>query len=137
MKSRPVMGFLAEIGINVSFSRPRVSNDNPFIESLFKTGKYCHTFPKRFASLAEAGAYLEKWVKSYNTEHHHSSLALFTPEQVFTGAWRELVPVHQAALDLAFANHPERFTKGRPIAKVPPAVVELNPVGMKAINVAA
>jgi hypothetical protein len=55
-------------------------------------------------------------VNWYNTEHHHSGLAGFTPEQVFTGRYHEIAQAKQLALDSGYQNHPERFVKGRPIA---------------------
>ena len=63
-----------------------------------------------------------------NLNQLHSSLAGFTPHQVFSGAYRELAIVRQRALDEAYARHPERFSKGRPMVKMPPAEVSINPV---------
>lgn len=36
---------LEELGLLTSFSRPRVSNDNPYSQSLFRTVKYCPDYP--------------------------------------------------------------------------------------------
>ncbi len=64
----------------------------------------------------------------YNHSHHHSSLAGFTPRQVFSGEYREIAIVRQRALNDAYARHPKRFSKGRPIVKMPPVEVNINPV---------
>ena len=64
----------------------------------------------------------------YNHTHHHSSLEGFTPEQVFTGRYVDIARVRQGALNEAFAEHPERFIQGRPLAKLPPQEVTINPI---------
>jgi transposase InsO family protein len=67
MKGATMLATLQRLGVAPSFSRPRVSNDNPFSESLFKTMKYCPSFPERgFASLDEAKSWIEKFVNWYN-----------------------------------------------------------------------
>ena len=66
------------------------------------------------------------YVDWYNLQHHHSGLAGFTPEQVFTGRYREIAEIRQRALDDSFEAHPERFTRGRPKVAMPPASVSIN-----------
>jgi putative transposase len=69
------------LGVMPSFSRPSVSNDNPFSESLFKTLKYCPQYPtKPFASVEAARAWVAAFVTWYNTEHLHSGIKFVTPE---------------------------------------------------------
>jgi len=63
----------------------------------------------------------------YNQDHHHSSLAGFTPQQVFTGEYLEVAQVRQMALDDMYDRHPERF-KGRPTVQMPATEVGINPV---------
>ncbi|WP_371851355.1 integrase core domain-containing protein [Rhodococcus globerulus] len=58
-----------------SHSRPRVSNDNPYSESQFKTLKYLHDFPTSFASLDDARVFLEGFFNEYNHIHRHSGIA--------------------------------------------------------------
>ncbi|MDY0137185.1 MAG: hypothetical protein RBS36_08455 [Thiomicrospira sp.] len=65
-------------------------------------------------------------------QHHHSSLAGFTPYQVFSGDYKQIVTIRQQALDEAFAKHPQRFSQGRPLVKLPPAEVCINPIPEKA-----
>jgi len=75
MKGATMLATLQRLGVTPSFSRPSVSNDNPFSESLFRTLKYVPMFPARpFASLDEARAWVEKFVSWYNTEHLHSEI---------------------------------------------------------------
>ena len=60
--------------------------------------------------------------------HHYSSLEGFTPAQVFTGQYVDIARVRQGALNEAFAAHPERFSQGRPLVKLPPQEVTINPI---------
>lgn len=126
MRSQTVAELLAELGVTKSHSRPRTSDDNPYSEAQFKTTKYCPFFPGCFGSLDEARAFFKLFFSWYNCEHHHSGIAMFTPEQVHSGRFEEVLAVKQAALDAAFACHPERFVRGRPIAKRPPSAVYIN-----------
>ena len=59
MTSKPVAQLLVDLTITRSHSRPRVSNDNPYSESQFKTMKYCPAFPQNFGSVADARAFGE------------------------------------------------------------------------------
>jgi len=119
---------MTELDMTCSHSRPRVSNDNPFSESRFKTQKYQPDYPGRFNDIHHARQWTEEYVNWYNTEHHHSGLAGFTPEQVFTGRYHEIAQAKQLALDAGYQNHPERFVKGRPIVSMPPKSVAINPI---------
>jgi len=76
---------LAELGVKRSLSRPRVSNDNPFSESCFKTIKYQPDFPGRFRDIAHARRWCADFFDWYANRHRHSELALFTPADVFHG----------------------------------------------------
>jgi len=82
MKSKPLALLLADLGVAKSHSRPRVSNDNPFSESQFKTLKYRPEFPDRFGSIQDARAFCQRLSPWYNTEHYHTALGLLTPEMV-------------------------------------------------------
>ena len=119
---------MMELDITCSHSRPRVSNDNPYSESQFKTQKYQPDYPGRFNDIHHARLWTEEYVVWYNTEHHHSGLAGFTPEQVFTGRYHDIANDKQQALDAGYQNHPERFAKGRPIVPMPPETVAINPI---------
>ncbi len=119
---------MKELDVTCSHSRPRVSNDNAFSESQFKTQKYQPDYPGRFDSVAHARGWCEDYFDWYNFKHHHSGLAGFTPEQVFTGRYREVAIDKQQALDERYALNPERFVKGRPIVSLPPESVAINPI---------
>jgi putative transposase len=127
MKAKSLVRLLADLGVGRSLSRPRVSNDNPFSESQFKTLKYCPAFPERFGSLHDARAFCQYFFTWYNREHHHSGLALLTPESVHYGLAEPIIAERQRVLDRAFAAYPERFVKGRPRPLRPPATVWINP----------
>lgn len=128
MTSHGFLDNMSELDITCSHSRPRVSNDNPFSESQFKTQKYQPDYPGRFNSLAHARQWCEDYYEWYNFKHHHSGLAGFTPEQVFTGRYHEVAKHKQKALDTRFEMNPERFVKGPPIIKLPPSIVAINPI---------
>jgi putative transposase len=128
MTAHCYLDLLGELAITASHSRPRVSNDNPHSESLFKTAKYQPDFPRRFANYSHAKQWCDGFVDWYNFSHHHSSLAGYTPCQVFTQAHETLHEQRQQVLDKQFDQHPNRFVKGRPKVAIPPAVVEINPV---------
>jgi hypothetical protein len=68
MTSKTVATLLADLGVTRSHSRPRVSNDNPYSESLFKTMKYAPAFPERFGSLGDARGFMDRFVTAYNHE---------------------------------------------------------------------
>jgi transposase InsO family protein len=72
MASKPVAFLLADLGVTKTHSRPHTSNDNPFSEAQFKTGKYRPDFPDTFGSLADARAFCQRFFTWYNTEHYHS-----------------------------------------------------------------
>jgi putative transposase len=126
MTSDEVGRILAGLGITRSRSRPHVSNDNPFSESLFKTVKYDLDYPGTFDSYAAALAWLEEFLARYNTEHHHSGLAGFTPNSVHNGSWPETAAKRQALLDASYQSHPHRYRRPPKIA-LPPGTVWINP----------
>ncbi len=122
------LDLMRELDVTCSHSRPRVSNDNPFSESQFKTQKYQPDYPGRFDSVSHARQWCEGYFDWYNFEHHHSGLAGFTPEQVFTGRYREVAKQKQRALDERYKRTPERFVRGRPSVRMPPITVAINPI---------
>lgn len=132
MIARGYLDLMSEFKVTCSHSRPRVSNDNAFSESQFKTLKYQPDYPGRFEHLAHARTWCEEYFDWYNFSHHHSGLASYTPEQVFTGRYREIAEQRQRALDEQYRRHPERFVNGKPTAAMPPAKVAINPVNTEA-----
>ncbi len=123
MKSKSVRQLMQDLDVRPSHSRPRVSNDNPFSESGFKTMKYSAHFPARFASFEEARGFCRDYFVGYNERHHHSGIAYLTPAQVHYGQAADVLARRQATLDAAFAQMPERFGNRRPqVARLPETV---------------
>ncbi len=111
MTSKTVAMLLVDLGITRSHSRPRVSNDNPFSESQFKTLKYVPDFPQHFDSLAQAQGFCEGFFTDYNHVHHHSGIGWHTPASVHQGTHLDIDEHRQATLNRAWIEHPERFTR--------------------------
>lgn len=122
------LDLLAELGATGSHSRPRVSNDNPFSESQFKTLKYQPDYPGQFTGVGHAQQWCESYVDWYNFNHYHSGLARYTPAQVFTGQHVEIAKERNDALQRYCDAHPERFVRGRPKVPSLPTEVFINPV---------
>lgn len=128
MKSDTLAQLLATLGVDQSFSRPHVSDDNAFSEAQFKTLKYQPDYPGFFAGVLHARGWLEPFFAWHNDDHQHSGLALYTPAEVFFGRVPAVHAVRQATLDAAYALLPARFPNGPPKAALPPAQVHINPL---------
>ena len=127
MVSQSVASLLISLDVAKSHSRPHVSDDNPFSEAQFKTLKYRPTFPTRFASLDHAREFLREFFAWYNTQYHHSRLALLTPHDVHHGLVDERLAGRARVLDAAYAARPERFVRRAPKPRRPPETVWINP----------
>jgi len=127
MKSKTVAQLLADLGVLKSHSRPRVSNDNPFSESQFKTLKYTPAFPKRFGGLEDARAFCQAFFAWYNHDHRHSGIGLHAPAVVHAGLVAEVDATRQHALHAAYQAHPERFVRRPPTPPTVPPTVWINP----------
>ena len=128
MTAKPFAHLLADLGVTQSYSRPHVSDDNPYSESQFKTMKYQGDFPSRFDSYEHALIWCRSFFPFYNYGHHHSGIAHHTPADVFYGRTAPVDARRQLALDGAYAVHPERFVRKAPITPaLPPAVWINNP----------
>jgi transposase InsO family protein len=125
MKSKAVAHLLSDLGITKTHSRPHVSNDNPYSEAQFKTLKYCPQFPERFGAIEDARAFCQPFFNWYNKEHHHSGIALMTPEQVHYGYADQIANQRSEVLRAAFLKHPERF-KGKMLMHITPNSVITN-----------
>ncbi|MDT8442611.1 MAG: IS3 family transposase, partial [Desulfuromonadales bacterium] len=117
---------LSDLGVQRSFSRPRVSNDNAFSESQFKTTKYSPSYPGRFRDIEHARQWCATFFPAYN-RRPHEGLALFTPEDVYTGQTEALWQIRQATMDRHYAVHPARYVNGPPRVAKPPDLVAINP----------
>ena len=109
MKGITLCAFYYQLGIIPSFSRPRVSDDNPYIESFFKTTKYHAGYPKCFHSLKESREWFSNFIHWYNYEHKHSSLQYVTPMEKRKGKHIGIFENRNSVLEKAKLNHPERW----------------------------
>jgi putative transposase len=126
MRSRQLAELLAGLDVGRSFSRPHVSNDNPYSEAQFKTLKYHPGFPERFGSPEDARTWLASFFHHYNHHHHHSGLAYLTPHTVHTGTHHAVLAKRRATLAAACARHPERFVLKTPRLPSLPSEVWIN-----------
>jgi putative transposase len=111
MKGATMLATLQQLGVMPSFSRPAVSNDNPFSESLFKTMKYRSNYPgKAFGDLACARQWVGGFVQWYNHEHRHSAIRFVTPGQRHAGMDAAVLSKRNAVYEAAKACHPERWS---------------------------
>ena len=125
MISSEFLGALAFWG-QPSYSRPGVSDDNPFSESQFRTLKYRPDFPGRFESIEDAIAWLESYAEWYNTEHRHSKIGFVAPSERRGGADIAILETRRETYENARIIHPERWSRG--IRKWDrPETVTLNP----------
>ena len=128
MKGATLRAKMIDLEIMPSYSRPRVSNDNPYSESLFKTVKYHYTFPENpFTSLNEARAWVEKFVRWYNDEHQHSAIQFVTPNQRHQGLDKTILENRKKVIEQARKHHPERWNGRETRNLTPIKVVYLNP----------
>lgn len=127
MKGATMLAKLQELGVAVSFSRPSVSNDNPFSESVFRTAKYRPEYPLRpFESLAEARAWARSFVRWYNEEHLHSSIRFVTPSDRHEGHDRSILEARARTYKEARRRNPRRWS-GSTRDWTPVDAVTLNP----------
>ena len=111
MKSQTLQVKLTELNISPSHSRPRVSNDNAYVESLFRTLKYVPQWPSSgFKTLEEARAWVDKFTRWYNEEHRHSGIGYVTPLQRHTGEDKMLLAQRDKVYQAARANNPTRWS---------------------------
>ena len=112
MKGATMLSMLQALGITPSFSRPSVSNDNPYSEALFKTLKYCPKYPtKPFDSLESARAWVQTFVTWYNEEHHHSKIKFVTPSERHKGLDLSILASRKTVYEAAKARNPSRWSK--------------------------
>jgi len=128
-----MLATLQELGVIPSFSRPSVSNDNPYSESLFRTLKYRPEYPGRaFEDLEAARYWVQGFVGWYNDEHLHSAIRFVTPNQRHCGEDKQILAHRKQVYQQAKSKHPERWTGNiRNWDHV--AVVHLNPQKSNAV----
>lgn len=131
MKAATFLATLEKLGVQSSFSRPRVSNDNPYSESLFKTMKYCPKYPfNGFSSLEEAREWVQDFVRWYNFTHLHSGINFLTPYQRHHGLDKEIIENRIKVYEEAQAKNPSRWSRDIRDWRLPEAVT-LNPIKAK------
>lgn len=125
MRSHELLDELDKQHVIASYSRPRVSDDNPFSESLFKTIKYDQSCPDRFDSIDHARAWTADYLHEYATGHKHSGIGWHTPASLHDGSCYQQQAWRQARLDAAYQQHPERYRQP-PVAPQIPTQVGIN-----------
>ena len=127
MKGAATKVTLEKLGIAASYSRPRVSNDNPFSEALFRTCKYRPDWPtKGFATRTDAQTWVKSFVGWYNGKHPHSSTRFTTPNTRHTGLDGDVLATRAKLYANARAQKPERWS-GKTGNWQPAGAVWLNP----------
>ncbi|MCK5905218.1 MAG: IS3 family transposase, partial [Gammaproteobacteria bacterium] len=111
MKARTMKAKLEELGILSSYSRPRVSNDNPFSEALFRTLKYDGSWPSSgFSSLSDARDWVQRFVDWYNNAHKHSQLNFVSPAERHADLDTDILAKRKTVLEAAKEAKPHRWS---------------------------
>lgn len=127
MRGSTMVSTLQWLGIIPSFSRPHVSNDNPYSEALFRTLKYTPAYPRLpFADLETAQSWVTRFVAWYNGEHRHSAIRFVTPDERHFGQERDVLARRRELYAGARSANPERWT-GATRNWSPVQLVTLNP----------
>jgi putative transposase len=112
MKGATMLATLQALGVMASLSRPAVSNDNPYSESLFKTLKYRPAYPLNpFPDIAAARSWATSLVQWYNHEHRHSAIRFVTPAQRHASLDQAILAQRSALYETARANNPLRWKR--------------------------
>lgn len=112
MKATTVLAMLHWLRIKPSYSRPRVSDDNAFVEALFRTAKYRPQYPANgFADLDDARGWASQFVRWYNHEHRHSGIRYVSPAERHVGHDRNILAYRHELYEKARAAHPRRWAR--------------------------
>ena len=126
MRGSTMIATLQWLGIVPSFSRPHVSDDNPYSEALFRTLKHTPAYPRLpFASLEEARRWVADFVAWYNTEHRHSAIRYVTPDQRHYGVEKDILLGRLRVYERARRRWPSRWSR---------AIRNWSPVGTVVLN---
>jgi putative transposase len=123
MKGASLLATLQQLGVIPSYSRPSVSNDNPYSESLFRTLKYRPQYPEQgFADLTVARTWVSDFVNWYNTQHLHSAIRFVTPQHRHSGQDKEILANRTRVYQEARSKNPGRWSgdirNWEPVAEV-------------------
>jgi putative transposase len=111
MTGATMVATLERLGVIPSLSRPAVSDDNPYSESLFKTLKYRPSYPDRaFSSIDQARQWVSRFVQWYNTEHLHSAIRFVTPSSRHLGLDPAILAKRAAVYEKAKRLNPQRWS---------------------------
>jgi len=111
MKGATMLATLHKLGVTPSFSRPSVSNDNPYSESLFRTMKYRPQYPsKPFENIEQAQSWIDEFVFWYNTQHLHSSIRYVTPDDRHMGREQHILANRHKVYERAQSRNPNRWS---------------------------
>jgi putative transposase len=131
MKGSTMLATLHRLGVLASFSRPRVSDDNPYAEALFRTLKYRPGYPRKpFESIDTARAWVSGFVAWYNGQHLHSAIRYVTPDSRHATRDGALLAARHRVYRAAYARTPSRWT-GDTRNWTPVGSVALNPTNME------
>ena len=126
MRGSTMVSTLQWLGVVPSFSRPHVSNDNPYSESLFRTLKYTPAYPRLpFADAQAARRWVERFVGWYNGEHRHSAIRFVTPDERHCGREHGILEKRHQLYQRARASNPERWSR---------ATRNWTPIGLVVLN---
>lgn len=113
MRGATMLATLQALGVVASFSRPHVSDDNPYSEALFRTLKHTPAYPSLpFADAAQATSWVARFVTWYNGEHRHSALRFVTPDERHFGREGDVLRQRRALYERARRANPERWSRG-------------------------
>lgn len=127
MKGLSMLATMQQLGVVPSFSRPRVSTDNPYSESLFRTLKYQSTYPGYFDTIEESREWVNRFAYWYNHEHMHSGISFVTPHERHYGKDIEILKARQETYQKACETNPGRWSgKSKPWTRK--EVVYINPI---------
>ena len=112
LKATTVLAMLYWLGVKPSYSRPRVSDDNAYAESLFRTAKYRPEFPaKGFVDLAATRAWATNFVRWYNVDHRHSGIRYVSPTQRHAGEDHAILAARHELYVQARERNPARWSR--------------------------
>ena len=112
MKGSTMLETLYQLGVQPSRSRPRVSNDNPYAESVFRTCKYRPEYPENgFVDIAAAREWVLRFVRWYNQKHRHSGLKFLTPMQRHEGIGTDILEARKRVYEQARRKNPSRWSR--------------------------
>lgn len=112
MKGLSMLATMQQLGVVPSFSRPHVSTDNPYSESLFRTLKYRPAYPGSFETIEEAQEWTRAFVHWYNHEHMHSGISFVTPHERHYGKDTAILEARRETYRIAYQQNPDRWSRG-------------------------